>query len=243
MLATAFNRTWAQLLHPKFRSVFLIGILGATIVLAGLIYGLYEFWPKEYETDTSWFEWLDDAIVWMSNAGFILVATIASYVLFPPIATTVMSLMADQIADAVEDEYYPNRKATRTVPIAEAIISGLKLTLIIIVFNILAIIPYLILFALTAGVGTLLLFLTLNGFLLGREYYEMVAMRHMERRPLHIFRKENSGKIFITGFVIAAMFSVPFLNLLAPIIGAALMTHMFQFLVNEKNLNFKKETL
>ncbi len=241
MLATAFNRTWAQLLHPKFRSVFLIGIISALIVLAGLIYGLYEFWPKEYQTDTSWFEWIDDAISWLSNAGFVLVATIASYVLFPPIATTVMSLMADQIADAVEEEYYPHRKATRQVPISEAIVSGLKLTLIIIVFNILAIIPYTILFFATAGVGTLLLFLTLNGFLLGREYYEMVGMRHMTRKPLHIFRRQNSGKIFITGFAIAGMFTIPFLNLLAPIVGAALMTHIFQFLADEKKLNLNKE--
>ncbi|UTW55571.1 EI24 domain-containing protein [Kordiimonas sp. SCSIO 12610] len=233
MLVTAFNRTWAQLLHPKFRTVFFIGIISAILVLGSLIYSLYEFWPKEYQTG---FEWID-------TGGFTMLATLASYVLFPPIATTVMSLMADQIADAVEDEYYPHRKATRRVPISEAIVSGLKLTLILIVVNIIAIIPYLILFALTAGVGTLLLFLTINGFLLGREYYEMVGMRHMTRRPLHIFRKENSGTIFITGFAIAGMFTIPFLNLLAPIVGAALMTHIFQFLAEDKNLNLKKETI
>lgn len=232
MLVTAFNRTWAQLLHPKFRSVFLIGVISALLVLSGLIFGLYEFWPKEYQTG---FDWID-------TGGFTMLATLASYILFPPIATTVMSLMADQIADAVEDEYYPHRKARRRVPPIEMLLSGLKLTLIIIVFNVLAIIPYTILFFATAGLGTLLLFLTLNGFLLGREYYEMVGMRHMQRTPLRIFRRENSGKIFVTGFAIAGMFTVPFLNLLAPIVGAALMTHMFHFLAEEKNLNLKKET-
>ena len=50
MLATAFNRTWAQLLHPKFRTVFLMGVLGAATTLAVLIYCLYEFWPEGYTT-------------------------------------------------------------------------------------------------------------------------------------------------------------------------------------------------
>mgnify|MGYP006981762451 CR=1 FL=1 len=80
-----------------------------------------------------------------------------------------------------------------------------------------------------------------NGFLLGREYYEIVGMRHMNRAQLHTFRRQNSGKIFITGFAIAGMFTIPFLNLLAPIVGAAVMTHIFHFLAEEKNLNLKKE--
>jgi len=233
MLATAFNRTWAQLLHPKFRTVFMMGAFAAAATLAILIYCLYEFWPEGYST--GW-EWLD-------TGGFTFIATIATYILFPPIATSVMSLMADQVADAVEEEYYPHRIGRRKVSIGDILISAIKLTLLIIILNLLALIPYIFLLVATAGAGALALFLMVNGYLLGREYFEMVAMRHLPRKELHRMRKQHSGKIFVTGFIIAGMFLIPVVNLLAPIVGAALMTHRFQFLIDEFGPNLNQRTV
>jgi CysZ protein len=221
MIAQAINRTWQQLLHPQFRSVFFVSLFAAILTLAGLNYALFSFWPENWKTG---FEWAD-------AAGFWFVAAVGSYVLFPALVTTVMGFLTDKIALAVEEEYYPHRIGGRKVPLLEVVWGALKLTLLIILINVIAFIPYV--FLLFTGIGAFLLFVMVNGFLLGREYFEMVAIRHMPAREMNRMRKRYSGKIFFSGAVIAALFAVPFLNLLAPIIGAAMMTHIFQFLAHE----------
>lgn len=231
MIGTAINRTWQQLLHPKFRSVFFISVTAAFITLVGIVYGLSLYWP---ETVSIGWDWVDEFGDYISQAGFWSVVTIGSYFLFPGIVTMVMGLLVDQIATAVEQEYYPNRIGTRKVAITDVIISAGKLTLIMLVVNLLALVPYLILFVMSAGTGSLLLFIAINGFLLGREYYEMVAMRHMDRKMMNRFRAEYGSKIFVVGALMAGLFAVPFLNLLAPIIGAAVMTHIFHHLIAQR---------
>lgn len=223
MIAQAVNRTWQQLLHPQFRSVFFTSLIAAVITLAGLNYALLEFWPESWK---SGFEWAD-------TAGFWFVAAVGSYVLFPALVTTVMGFLTDKVALAVEEEYYPNRIGGRNVPIMETVMGALKLALLMILINMIAFFPYIFLLFTTAGSGAFLLFIAVNGFLLGREYFEMVAIRHMPIREVVRMRKLYGSKIFFAGAFIAAMFAVPILNLLAPIIATAMMTHIFQFLTHE----------
>jgi len=223
MIGIAINRTWQQLLHPKFRSVFLTAVIAAAATLALLTFGLSYYWP---ETITVGWEWIDQLGDWLSSASFWVVVSIGSYILFPGVVTLVMGLMTDQIAGAVEEEYYPNSLATRKVPVGDIIISAAKLTFLMVAINLVALVPYIILLFL-GGFGAILLFVAINGFLLGREYFEMVAVRHMDPREMARFRVEHSSKIFFAGAFIAAMFVVPFVNILAPIVGAAVMTHVF----------------
>jgi len=226
MIALAFNRTWQQLLHPKFRSVLLTAVTAAFATLFTLTLILNAYWPESFTVGWEWVDSIGDSI---ASAGFWMVITLGSYLLFPGVVTMVMGLLTDKIAHAVEEEYYPNRMGNRNVPYGDVIISAAKLALIMIIINLLALLPYIILFFM-GGIGTILLFMTLNGFLLGREYFEMVAIRHMDRRTMNEFRTEHSGRIFIAGALIAGMFLVPFLNILAPIVGAAVMTHIFHHL-------------
>lgn len=231
MLSEAVNKTWAQLLHPTFRKVFIIGVLASLVTLVALNYTAYAFWPEGMITGIDWVDgYLHDwgvgdwAIIAMAGPAMIIV----SYFLFPPIATAVMGLMNDDIVDAVEDEYYPHNKATRKAKVVEAFLGALKLALTIIFMNLLALIPYLILLFLSGGIGTLLLYLVMNGYLIGREYMEMVAIRHMPAREIKNFRKRHHSKFMTGGVLIVAMFLVPFLNIAAPIIGASIMTHIVQ---------------
>lgn len=223
MLGTAINRSWQQMLHPRFRSVFLTAITAAAITLVLLLFVLNAYWPESFMSGWSW---LDDYSEGLSTAGFWFVGTLGSYLLFPGIVTMVMGLLTDKIADAVEEEYYPNRMGNRKVPYGDLVISAAKLALIMLIINLIFLIPYIILFFM-GGFGFVILFVAVNGFLLGREYYEMVAIRHMGRREMNYFRKENSGSLFMGGALIAGMFMIPFVNILAPIFGAAVMTHIF----------------
>lgn len=226
MIALSVNRSWQQLLHPKFRSVFLTAIAAAAATLVLLTFVLNAYWPEVIVFESDWFSWLNDIGEGLADAGFWAVVFAGSYLLFPGIVTMVMGVLADQIATAVEDEYYPNRRGTRKVPVGDVVVSAAKLTLMMIFINLLAAFPYLLLLFFTAGTGTLALFVVINGYLLGREYFEMVAIRHANPRAVNELRITHSSKVFVVGALMAAMFLVPILNILAPILGAAIMTHM-----------------
>ncbi|MFC3052032.1 EI24 domain-containing protein [Kordiimonas pumila] len=224
MIAQAVNRTWQQILHPKFRSVFITSVLAAIITLTVLTLTLNHYWPEKV---VSGYRWIDEFGDFLASAGYWTIVMLGSYLLFPAIVTMVMGLFADQIATAVEEEYYPNRIGIRKVPFGDVIISALKLTIMILVLNLIALFPYLLLLLFTGGIGTLALYIALNGFLIGREYYEMVAIRHMDRQAVAVTRQRHGNKIFMGGAIVSAMFLVPVLNLIAPIAGAAIMTHVF----------------
>ena len=70
-------------------------------------------------------------------------------------------------------------------------------------------------------------FFAANGYILGREYFELVALRRVQPQEAKRLRKENKREILISGLVIALLLTVPVVNLLAPVIGVAVMVHLF----------------
>ena len=102
----------------------------------------------------------------------------------------------------------------------------LKFSAISIVLNILALPIYAILFFI--GPLNLFVFYALNGYLLGREFFELVAHRRLSPpQALHL-RSAFRGQLFLAGVVIAFMMTVPILNLIASLIATAAMVHLVQ---------------
>ncbi|WP_367179788.1 EI24 domain-containing protein [uncultured Paraglaciecola sp.] len=75
--------------------------------------------------------------------------------------------------------------------------------------------------------GYFVTFWLVNGFLLGREYAQQVAIRHIPVKDARNFRRANRGQIWMLGAVLAVPLSIPLINLLIPIIGVAAYTHLF----------------
>jgi uncharacterized protein involved in cysteine biosynthesis len=73
-------------------------------------------------------------------------------------------------------------------------------------------------------------FYVLNGYLLGREYYETVALRRLDARLAGELRRRNRWRVFLAGVVITLMLTVPLLNLIAPVIATAFMVHIFEII-------------
>jgi len=71
------------------------------------------------------------------------------------------------------------------------------------------------------------LFWAVNGFLLGREYFTMVALRRLPPAEAAALRSRYSGTIWLAGTLMAAPLSVPIVNLVIPVLGAATFTHLF----------------
>ncbi len=222
----AFGLALGQIGDPRFRRVLFLGI-GLTLAL--LICAATGFvWFIDWLTgDTIWLpflgevQWLDDLFSW--GAAALLV--ILSVFLMIPVASAITSMFLDDVADAVEAVHYPHIPQRPRTPIWEAFRDTVNFLGVIIGVNLLA----LILYAAFAPIA-IFIFWVVNGLLLGREYYTLAAMRRVGRKRAKELRRKNFLTIWVAGTLMAIPLSVPLLNLLIPIMGAATFTHLFQML-------------
>ena len=151
-----------------------------------------------------------------------LVMIILSAVLMVPVAAVFTGLFLDEVADAVEARHYPHLAPNAEQPLTEAIRESLGFFGVIVGVNLVALILFFF-----VGPFAPILFWVVNGYLLGREYFVMAAMRRMERKEANALRSRNNIQIWIAGIFMAIPLSIPIVNLLVPILGAATFTHMF----------------
>lgn len=228
MLATAFTRTLGQSLDPTFRAVTIKSVLIALLVYALLI-ALYIWLVPEagWFADDGMWSWIDDLVDAAGTLVFIAILVI----LFTSAASLISTLFLDEIADAVERKHYPNAPQARDVPLGEAFAVSLKFTAITLVLNFIALPFYIIAFIFPPL--SIILFYGLNGYLLSREYFELVSLRHMQQSQIKGIRRGNRGPVFLAGVIIAFGTTVPILNLFVPILATALMVHVFRQLWRE----------
>jgi len=161
-----------------------------------------------------------------ATALAIIGALLTGWLLFRVVAIGVIGVFADDVVEAVERRHYPAALATaRPVPTTRALRMAGRSGLRTILVN-LAVLPVALLLILT-GVALPLLFLLANGWLLGRDLGDMVAVRHLPPATLPDWRRRTRIARFVLGLGVAALFLVPLLGLLAPVIGAAMATHLY----------------
>jgi uncharacterized protein involved in cysteine biosynthesis len=162
--------------------------------------------------------WLVDLLGGLAVLGL-------TWLLFPAAVTLIMSFYLERVAAAVEAVDYPGRGPPRPQPLGEILSITLRLTLLTLLLNLLALPIYL----LVPGIN-LFLFLALNGYLFGRGYFEVVALRRLDAGEARRVRSRFAGRIFLGGVVIAGLFALPLINLVAPVIATAFMLHIFEAL-------------
>lgn len=222
----AFGLALGQIGDPRFRRVLMLGVVGAMVTLIAFAWGL--------STLVGWFtgdsitlpfigeiQWLDNVFSW----GAIVLSLILSVFLMVPVASAITSLFLDDVADAVEAVHYPSIPQSPRVSFGEALRDTITFLGVIIIVNLLALFLYVI-FAPIA----IFIFWTVNGFLLGQEYFMLVAMRRVGRKRAKELRRKHFLTVWIAGILMAMPLSIPLLNLVIPILGAATFTHLFQLL-------------
>jgi uncharacterized protein involved in cysteine biosynthesis len=150
-----------------------------------------------------------------------------SVFLMPAVTALVASFFVDDIAFEVERAHYPGVPAGTAVAVPRAVLEGVKNALLAIVVYMVAL-PFL----LFAGFG-LLIFFFATAFLLGREYFELAAMRYLPPGEAKLLRKTHQGTVLVAGLFIAAFVSIPIVNLATPLFGTALMVHVHQRIRNQ----------
>jgi uncharacterized protein involved in cysteine biosynthesis len=161
-----------------------------------------------------------NVITWFISiaAGFGVV--FGGIMLMPAITSLVASLFVDDVADHVELEYYPAERPGRALPFGVAMREGLKAAGLTILVYLIAL-PVVFL----AGAGFLIFFIA-TAWLLGREYFELAAMRFRPPEEAKAMRRDNAATVFAAGLIIATFVSIPIVNLATPLFGMAFMVHM-----------------
>lgn len=218
----------SQMISPPMRSILWRSIGVGLVLIIVLAIGLQRL--------LSWFAtygelWLEgllgpgwhsslEVLAWIISIAAGLGVVFGSVFLMPAITSLVASLFVDEVADIVEREHYPAERPGVALPFSQAIYEGVKTALLTILVYLIAL-P-LVLFA---GAGFLVFFLA-AAWLLGREYFELAAMRFRSPEDAKAMRRDNAATIFTAGLFIAAFVSIPIVNLATPIFAMAFMVHM-----------------
>ena len=182
------------------------------VLFLGIAYGVDIFWASHPQWSTG---------IVAALATFLL--TLLVYFLGAPVAALFAALFLDDIAEAIESKYYPADAAAPGAPFWRALLTGLRLFGWTVFLGILLLPLNLLL----PGVGTVLSLLV-SGWLLGREYFELAALRHMSLNAAESLRRRYSFAILSSGLLIAVLAAIPLIDLFAPIFGVALMVHEFK---------------
>jgi CysZ protein len=228
MIIEAARMAGSNLLSPASRSV-LFKSLGLTILLlAGLWFGLGELfaafampWLDAFLPGLpDWAGWAGTVAAIIAGVGLALV--LALFV--APVTAVMAGLFLDDIAEVIETRDYPDQAPGRALPLGQSIRQSLGFLLVVGLGNIFA-----LLLLLVPGINLAAFFLV-NGYLLGREYFEFAAMRFMSPADAKRLRARNSTTIFFAGLIIAAFLSVPLVNLLTPMFAAGMMVHLHKMI-------------
>ncbi len=220
-MSAALSKAFAQLDDPRLQRILLwsVGLaLGVLLALAMLL------WLAVVQLHLFSWGWLETVF----EVGSGLVIAILLWLLFPAAVSATIGLYLEGVAEAVEHRHYPGLPAPRGQSIGEAVGSGLKFALVAILLNLAALFVYLIFTLVLLPFLNPFVFYALNGYLFGREYYEIVALRRLDDKQAGELRRRNSGRVFLAGVVITVMLTVPLLNLIAPVIATAFMVHIFE---------------
>jgi CysZ protein len=222
-LAADFARAVGQLGDRRFAGVLAKGI-GLTVVALALV-----FWAVV--AGLGWLLPETVALPWIGEVGFVDdlaswaavgLMLVLSVVLMVPVAAIVVGFFLEDIAAAVEARHYPRLAPAAGVPLGTQVADGLRFFGVLVAANLVAGVIYFAVPPLAPFV-----FWIVNGYLLGREYFQLVAMRRLGPEGAAALRRDNAARVWFAGVLMAIPLSVPVVNLLVPVLGVAVFTHQF----------------
>ena len=228
-MISAFISAFGQLGDPRIRRVIVWVTLWTTVAFGAVGSVL---WLAIASLDIDFalavipFEWLRELLAWLAG---LLVAVIGWFVffalfwmLFVAIVHVVSGLYIERVIAAVEARHYPDLPAARPLKMVASLEVAMRFLGALLIVNLFALPIYLI-----PIVGVVAFYLV-NGYLLGREYFELVATRRLEPRQMEALRGANRVRLLAAGLIVTMLLTLPVINLVVPIVAAAAMVHMYQ---------------
>ncbi|WP_299926703.1 EI24 domain-containing protein [uncultured Pelagimonas sp.] len=223
MIISAFLSAIAQMSDKRFRSVLLRGV-GLAIAILFAISSLFIWGVGFFVGDAVSLPWIGE-VQWLDNVlswAMVPLMIILSVFLMVPVASAITSIFLDDVAQAVEDRHYPGLPPASEVSMSDGLRDTVSFLGVMIAANLVALILYMVFAPLAPFI-----FWALNGFLLGREYFTLAAIRRVGRIEATKLRKRHMVTIWAAGVLMAMPLSIPLVNLFIPVLGAATFTHIF----------------
>lgn len=213
-----FLKAFGQLTDPKIQKLLWTGVglalLTLTVTGVGVAYALLPL----IQVGLPWADWILHLL-----GGFGV--AVLMVLLFPATMAITISLLLDGVCAAVEARHYPGLPPPRAAPLSEQIFGALRFAGLAVALNLLALPLYLLL-----PVINIPLYLALNGYLLGREFFEQAAVRRIPPAEAAALRKRYGGRVWLHGAGVAGYAMIPFLNLTLPIVATAALLHALESL-------------
>ncbi|PCD76163.1 EI24 domain-containing protein [Pseudothioclava arenosa] len=228
MIFTAFLRAIDDLFERRALSVLLkgVGLALALLIAIFVVVAQVIGWlvPDQFTLPfIGTIDWIDSVLSW----GAVVLMILLSPFLMAPVASAFIGLFIEEVADAVEERHYPGLPALADKPLAQSMEEALRFFGVVIAANLAALMLMLVpLFWPFAP----LIFGGVNGYLLGREYFQMVAARRRNPEAVAAMFARHKGTIIAAGVLMALPLSIPGVNLLVPVLGAATFTHLYHAL-------------
>ena len=220
----AFNQVFSK----PFRGVFWKA-LGLTLLLLILL------WVGVQALLTAFlvvpYPWLETIIAWATGAGML----VGLGFFIAPVTSVFAGIFLDEIAGQVEGRFYPQDRPGTDMPLLKSMGHTVRFVITVLGVNIVALILFFFF-----GLGVPVFFIA-NGYLLGREYFELAAMRFLSANDARALRKHHSMRVFLAGLLIAGFLAIPFLNLLTPLFATAFMVHIYKMLSGSTRPELEQE--
>ena len=214
-MITALFKATGQIPDPAFQRVIWQALGWSLLLFVALIaIGWWAIMSTQL-FGIGWLEWVVDVLGWIA-------VTIVALLLFPGAVVIVISFMLEDIARAVEAKHYPSLPPPREVGLAESAWGALRFGVVAIVLNVFLLPLYFV------PVLNVFVFVALNGYLLGREYFELVAGRRFDAATVKALRRRYRSRLWMAGAIITGLLSIPIVNWFMPVIAAAFMLHFFE---------------
>jgi len=211
----AFLKAFGQLADGTTRRLIWLSLGAAIAVFAALWLTIGTAIESTELFASGWLETIVDVLGWAATL-------VLTWFLFPAVFTVISSLFLERVAVATEARHYADLPEAPGARLGAALGATAGFLAAMVVLNLVMLIFLLIppLFP--------FVFYGVNGYLLGREFFELVALRRIGLEEVRHLRKAHRGRLFLAGIVIAFLFTVPGLNLVAPVIATAAMVHLFE---------------
>ena len=230
MILAAFLKALGQLGDRRFRRVVFLSVLLALALLVAVYAAFLQlmWWMTPDQVEIPFVgpvTGIDTLLGWAS----LLVMLGLSVFLMVPVAAAFTGLFLEDVADAVEDRHYPHLPPAVPLSWTEGLRQSVNFLGLVLAVNAVALFLYPM-----AGPAVPLLFWVVNGFLLGREYFTLVALRRLPIDEARALRRRNGLRLWIAGTLMAAPLSIPILSLVIPVLGVATFTHLFHRMASER---------
>jgi CysZ protein len=212
MLQDAID-SFVDVFSPPFRRVMVksLALTLALLILAG--FALDRFALSFVHVETNWLATTISILVGLGLvAGLVLLAA--------PTTSLVAGFFLDEIAELVEREVDPEGLAGKPAPVLDSALFALRFAALSLVVTLFAIV---LLFVPGLGFAA---WIGANAYLLGREYFELAAMRFRPLDEAREMRRQFAAPVYLAGIFIAGFVAIPLLNLFTPLFATALMVRL-----------------